>query len=105
MGLAEPATLAARMAAAWGVIAEDAAADVHKFGWESDSLALQSQTYLQGLPAIRKALIEAELAANLLKLGVTPVLEEGLPVDAREMLPVVNTPEEIEALRALGYAR
>lgn len=28
-----------------------------------------------------------------------------LEAGAREMLPVVNTPEEIEALRALGYAR
>ena len=39
----------------------------------------------------------AELKINLAALGVTPVLEEGLPVDAREMLPVIAKAEEAGA--------
>ncbi|MEZ5669424.1 MAG: ABC transporter substrate-binding protein [Alphaproteobacteria bacterium] len=38
-----------------------------------------------------------QLKTNLAALGVTPVLEEGLPVDAREMLPVLSKAVEAGA--------
>lgn len=55
---------------------------VNEMGMRNPAVIYQTTAYGQSG--------QAQLAANLAKLGVVPVLEEGLPVDAREMLPVLS---------------
>lgn len=55
---------------------------VNTMGMQRPALIYQTTAYGQSG--------QAALRESLAALGVTPVLEEGLPVDAREMLPVLS---------------
>lgn len=62
---------------------------VTELGMQRPAVIYQTTAYGQSGQAV--------LAAELARRGVTPVLEEGLPVDAREMLPVLSKAVEAGA--------